>query len=216
MWYSSRPSPSASPAPTSDLTSSQSPPPPTPPPPPPASSASPSEAPAASPTSTATTTTTTTTASAAAASGSRSSAPASGSSGGASGPGSSPRDLGHPPEYFDDLLAQAEADAYRTGLRWGIASTAVAAAGSAVAVKVGPRIQGARFGLYHSLLVTALVGLVTSQTAIHFSYILDHQLIKEQQRREAFWRAEVRRKADIRRMMEEQEQERRTNNNNAS
>ncbi|KAJ1544285.1 hypothetical protein HK405_008733 [Cladochytrium tenue] len=125
-------------------------------------------------------------------------------------------DLGHPPEYFDALLAQAEADAYASGLRWGGGASVTAAVASAAAWRARLRVQGQPFRLYHSLLVVSrayrrrmssdqpdppVVGLVSSQLAIHRSFLLDQQLIVEQQRREAFWRAEQRRRIEHRRIM---------------
>ncbi|KAJ3333825.1 hypothetical protein HDU76_002931 [Blyttiomyces sp. JEL0837] len=103
------------------------------------------------------------------------------------------KELGHPPSYFDALLDKAEKDAYQKGFWWGLGGVVASGVGVTALKRAGYKIQGTPIGSYHIGLATILSGLLISQLAIHFSFIVDYQLINEQRRREAFWRSEMRR-----------------------
>ncbi|KAJ3110284.1 hypothetical protein HDU96_006744 [Phlyctochytrium bullatum] len=124
-----------------------------------------------------------------------------------------PLALGHPPSYFDGLLEQAEKEARLTGFLIGIGGFVAGAAGYAIAKRRGVSFNARPLNIYHAGVITsrtfssaapgtnlfafAVAGLVSSQLGTHYVYIIKQQEINEQRRREAFLRAEYRRKMNM-------------------
>ncbi|KAJ3211810.1 hypothetical protein HDU67_004284 [Dinochytrium kinnereticum] len=105
-----------------------------------------------------------------------------------------PLALGHPPSYFEEKLEKAEREARITGFFIGIIGFAAGAGAYLIAKRQNVTINARPLNMYHAGIVTSLAGLCSSQLGTHYSFLVKHQDINEQRRREASLRAEYRKK----------------------
>ncbi|KAJ3246831.1 hypothetical protein HDU78_006138 [Chytriomyces hyalinus] len=121
-----------------------------------------------------------------------------------------PAKYGHPPKYFEDLLITAEQDAFSFGYQLGLYAAGFLGLLTFAASKLpqhslhahgfskqvlGNSYSGIR--AYHIGLASIMGGLITSQVGTHYTYQRAHDRITEQRRREAFWRAEARKRGEL-------------------
>ncbi|KAJ3100410.1 hypothetical protein HDU97_002242 [Phlyctochytrium planicorne] len=108
-----------------------------------------------------------------------------------------PLALGHPPSYFEGLMERAEKEARIAGLFIGLAGFAAGYGAFLYAKKIGMTINARPLNLYHAGIVTSLTGLVSSQLGTHYTYLVKHQDINGERRREAQLRAEYKKRMGL-------------------